>query len=232
MYKPDFSPIDVQASVLTVPDRMDPTKSVTRYIPAFADTSAPPAPQARIDLQTMTIPLANDRSTVLNQSVGNEFRVVQASNDKVGALNNAMQEIQRIAPTGVGDNKQANTDIPGYKFPDNTTISAQTLRTLNSTVDAAGQPVWKLFKFKPDPPDVNGAGPFTIEKMQDGKTFSQVTTIMKSAVDQASQNNQLEMTTLQGLTNKYNQSIETMSDLVSKFADLNGKLVGNFHPLK
>ena len=68
--------------------------------------------------------------------------------------------------------------------------------------------------------------------MASGKTFAQVTTIMKSAVDQASQNNQLEMTTLQGLTNKYNQSIETMSDLVSKFNDLNGKLAGNFRPLR
>jgi hypothetical protein len=55
---------------------------------------------------------------------------------------------------------------------------------------------------------------------------------MKSVVDQASQNNQLEMTTLQGLTNKYNQSIETMSDLVSKFADLGSKLVSNFRPLR
>jgi hypothetical protein len=144
-----------------------------------------------------------------------------------GSVNNAMQELQRISPTGVNDNKQSNVDVPGYTFSPAQTISKQTLETLQATKDASGASVMSLFAFTTN---ANGSG--TITKMNDGKTFAQITSIMKSAVDQASQNNQLEMTTLQGLTNKYNQSIETMSDLVSKFNDLNAKLAGNFHPLR
>jgi hypothetical protein len=212
IFLPDFSTIDVQAKV--------DTKG--RLYPVFGGPGDLVA-----DLQTMTIPLANDRSTALNQSVANEFRVVQASNDKVGQLNNAMQELQRISPTGVADNKQANVDVPAFNFDPDVTISKQSYETLLATKDAGGSSVMGLFSYS-----VNGNGSATITKMADGKTFAQVTNTMKSAVDQASQNNQLEMTTLQGLTNKYNQSIETMSDLVSKFNDLNAKLAGNFHPLR
>jgi len=217
MFIPDFSPIDVKAKSVEVADRSDPTKTVPRLVPAFSDPAGTIA-----DLQMITIPLANDRSTVLNAAVANEFRVVQASNDKVGALNNAMQELQSHSPTGVGDNKQANVDIPTFDFNPDFTLSAQTVDTLSKTKDASGSSVLSLFKMSGN----------TVTGMADGKTWSQVTNIMKSAVDQASQNNQLEMTTLQGLTNKYNQSIETMSDLVSKFTDLNGKLAGNFRPLR
>lgn len=211
MFMPDFSPIDVAAKL----------DAKGRLVAVFDGSETTIA-----DLQTMTIPLANDRSTVLNQAVANEFRVVQASNDKVGELNNAMQEIQKISPTGVNDSKQSNVDVSGYTFNPAQTISKQTLDTLLATKDASGTGVMSLFTYTSN---ANGA---TITAMASGKTFSQVTTIMKSAVDQASQNNQLEMTTLQGLTNKYNQSIETMSDLVSKFNDLNGKLAGNFRPLR
>jgi len=212
IFMPDFSPIDVAAKV----------DAKGRLVAVFDGSQTTIA-----DLQTLTIPLANDRSTALNQSVANEFRVVQASNDKVGALNNAMQELQRISPTGVADNKQANVDVPGFNFDPDVTISKQTYETLLATKDAGGSSVMGLFSYS-----VNANGSATITKMADGKTFAQVTNIMKSAVDQASQNNQLEMTTLQGLTNKYNQSIETMSDLVSKFNDLNAKLAGNFRPLR
>jgi len=218
IFMPDFSPIDVKAKTQTVADRNDQSKTVDRLVPAFS------GPGTIADMQAITIPLANDRSTVLNAAVANEFRVVQGSNDKVGALNNAMQELQAHSPTGVGDNKQANVDIPEFDLTD-FTLSQQTYDTLSKTNDASGTSVLSLFKFDTnDPKKVIG--------MAAGKTWSQVTNIMKSAVDQASQNNQLEMTTLQGLTNKYNQSIETMSDLVSKFTDLNGKLAGNFRPLR
>ena len=99
MFMPDFSPIDVAA-------KLDAKTVWSQFSTVSESTIA--------DLQTMTIPLANDRSTVLNQSVSNEFKVVQASNDKVGELNNAMQEIQKISPTGVNDSKQSNVDVSGY----------------------------------------------------------------------------------------------------------------------
>src|SRR6476661_8498940 len=111
MFMPDFSPIDVAAKL----------DSKGRLFAVFDGSETTIA-----DLQTMTIPLANERSTVLNQSVTNEFRVVQASNEKVGELNNAMQELQRISPTGVNDNKQSNVDVPGYTFSPAQTISKQT----------------------------------------------------------------------------------------------------------
>lgn len=215
IFMPDFSPIDVKAKTQAVPDRGDPTKTVNRLIPAFNNTQT-----VITDMQSITIPLANDRSTVLNASVANEFKVVQASNDKVSALNNALQELQSHSPAGQQDN-QAKVDIPSFDLTD-FTLSQQTIDTLSNTKDASGASVLSLFKR-------NGN---TITGMQDNKTWAMVTNIMKSAVDQASQNNQLEMTTLQGLTNKYNQSIETMSDLVSKFTDLNGKLASNFRPLR
>lgn len=215
IFAPDFSKIDVAV------------KSANGKLVSVLDPAHDGAASARADLQSLTIPLANDRSVALNASVANEFRIVQASNDKIGRLNNAMQELQRISPTGTGDNKQANVDIPKFDFNPDVSISAQTAQTLNETKDAAGVSVLSLFDATK-----NGDGSYTIKAMADKKTFAQVTTIMKSAVDQASQNNQLEMTTLQGLTNKYNQSIETMSDLVSKFTDLNGKLAGNFRPLR
>jgi hypothetical protein len=213
VFMPDFSPIDVAVKL----------DSNGRPIAVF-DGSA----TAIVDLQTVTIPLANERSTVLNQSVQNEFRIVQASNDRINELNNAMQELQRISPTGVNDNKQANVDVPTFVFSPTVALSQQTIDTLRGLKDASGTPISDLFAFG----DGNNAPTNHVVSMNSGKTFSQVTTIMKSAVDQASQNNQLEMTTLQGLTNKFNQSIETMSDLVSKFTDLNGKLAGNFRPLR
>ena len=210
IFMPDFSSIDVAVKA----------DAKGRLVPSFDGGAT-----ARVDLQAVTIPLANERSTVLNASVANEFKVVQASNDRISALNNATQELQRISPTGVNDSKQANVDVPAVGI--NQDISAQTAATLTATKDASGASVLSLFVTS-----ANADGTTHIDRLADGKTFSQATSIMKSAVDQSSQNNQLEMTTLQGLTNKYNQSIETMSDLVSKFTDLGGKLAGNFRPLR
>jgi hypothetical protein len=217
IFMPDFAPIDVRVK----PDPDPLNSGRTRLVPVFSDVGT-----TRVDLQTMTIPLANDRSTVLNAAVANQFKVIQAANDRVSELNLALQELQRISPTGVNDQKQANVDVPGASIGQN--ISRQAWDILATVTDATGASVQSLFVGA----EIGQQAQLTVVGLNAGKTFSQATTIMKSAVDQASQNNQLEMTTLQGLTNKFNQSIETMSDLVSKFTDLNGKLAGMFRPLR
>jgi hypothetical protein len=216
-FKISFSSIDARAQ--TEFDPTDPTGQAKRLVPAFNNLGDP------TDLLSLTVPLANDRTSKLFKSVGNQYKVLNASNGRIGALNFAMQELQRISPTGQED-KQAKTEIPGQAI--NGTISSQAWETLKSVKDASNKAVTDMFVATTS---ADGKT-VTISKMQANNTFNQVTTIMKSAVDQASQNNQLEMTNLQGLTNKYNQSIETLSDLVSKFADIGSKLVGNFRPLR
>jgi len=221
----------IDAQFRTETDPTNPSK--TRFV------AAPDIEKGNnfTDLATLTVPLANDRALVLNGAVTNQFKTLGDANERIGALNFAMQELQKISPTGVTDNK-AKTDIPGYDWPSDPPknifhprISKQAWLTLSSVKDASGTAVTDLFVAT----GPHGAEPnqyYDIDKMKPDKTFAQVTTIMKSAIDQASQNNQLEMTSLQGLTNKYNQSIETMSDLVSKFADIGSKLVSNFRPLR
>src|SRR4051794_20381100 len=114
-YKPDFSTIDVK---VRSDANHNPLLTNGRY-KVVLDGSTP---VTTVDLQAITIPLANDRSTALNQSVANEFRVVQASNDRIGALNNAMQELQGISPTGVNDDKQAKVDVPQFDFDPDVTL--------------------------------------------------------------------------------------------------------------
>ena len=50
---------------------------------------------------------------------------------------------------------------------------------------------------------------------------------MESRIDELTSNDQLDMITLQSMVSKQNNAIEMVSNLTSKFSQLNDKIVGN-----
>ena len=182
-------------------------------MPDPAVTTAPPISGSYLDLlgqiaasgdvEAVIISLAADRANALDSTIRSQVADMRTRNDRINALNSALNELRSIAPT------EANgTSLRG-------TLSQGSFNTLNSVKLNNGTTLASSL-LNGSHNGVNAAGDF--ERLQEA---------VKTEIDSQSSSSQLEMIQLQGFINKRNQMVELISNLVQKFSTLGDKIIGN-----
>ena len=96
----------------------------------------------RGELRDLMVPVAGDRASALAEAAANHKFFVEQGNAWVGRLQRALQELERIRPTGKAIDKQ------GGDGKIDATISAETANTLWNIMDTSNQRfLQKYFNF-------------------------------------------------------------------------------------
>lgn len=156
------------------------------------------------DIEAVILALAADRANALDSTIRSQVQDMKLRNERINALNSALNELRTISPT------EAN----GKDFRNGSVLSTTSFNTLNGIKLSNGSTVASLLNDSRT--GVDEAGDF--EKIQEA---------IKTEIDSQSSSSQLEMIQLQGFINKRNQMVELMSNLIQKFSQLGDKVIGN-----
>jgi hypothetical protein len=167
------------------------------------------------NLETFLLALCADRSNLLNAVSQGQAADMQKTNEKIGKLNKALNELRAVAPSedkkdaGIGMNSQL-----GFKG-----LTTETIQTLKDNGIN-----YQDFAY--------GSGNYTrggngTDKLKSDGAWQRMMESVKTQIDTLSSTSQLDMIKLQGMINKSNQSVEMMTNLVQKFAGTKDKIIGN-----
>ena len=201
-----------------------------------------------MDLETAMMTVQSNRANLLETQLKDQIASVQAKNDQIAKLNQALGLLNKAAAAMPSDAKagdKINDAVKGNDY--------QLEKEVNSALDAAGvrpfsetngewsgkgrTQAWNASTNPSSTTDtknaagevtkkaavyVGGLGGNTTKGQLDG-AIQQV----KSQIDAASNSQQMDMLRLQSLSNKRNEAFETMTNFIKKMQDSRSSIIGN-----
>ena len=175
-----------------------------------------------LDIETALMAVQSNRANLLESQLKDQVSAVQAKNEQISKLNQALGDLNKLAALFSGDAK-ADAKLGDAKgFWDN---NALTERTANDALNAAGLTGlfsntsghltnWQPFPYGPCSTTTKGQLDGAIQQL-------------KSQIDSMSNTQQMDMLRLQSLSNKRNEAFEIMTNFVKKNNDNRASIVGN-----
>ncbi|MDG0792115.1 hypothetical protein OMP38_15510 [Cohnella ginsengisoli] len=152
-----------------------------------------------MDLETAMMAVQSNRASALEQQLKDQIAAVQAKNDQIAKLNQALASANRLLGVFGGD---AKADTP---VPSNATSGA---------IAAELQTALKNASLSDPLPSAKGQLEGLIQKI-------------KSQIDALANSQQMDMLRLQSLSNKRNEAFDTMSNFIQKMQDSRSSIIGN-----
>ena len=158
-------------------------------------------------LEAFLLRIGADRSRALEQSVRNEAAENRAGNALVNQINEVLQELNIAAP----DPDEGDTSL-AERLSDRTVAFLRSIRP-----NGNNQNLFDAF-IRED----NGVQ----ETINDGD-FQRLTEAVRTEIDQATSDSQLNLIRLQGLINRSNQATEYVTNVVQRFSGLQDRVTPN-----
>ncbi len=176
---------------------------------AITATSVPPLDDATLEgLLTL---FGAQRARALEASVRNEATENRAANAKVNQLNTALQTLGAAEPSS--DTKDAPLSI---SLP----ISVvTTLSTIRFDANLVENPFARFLSFD------NNINRHTVRNNGD---YARLREVVRTEVDKASSDSQLNLIRMQGIINRSNQAAEFITNIVQRFSGVEDRINPNF----
>ncbi|MGY6268541.1 hypothetical protein ACXIUT_02535 [Achromobacter denitrificans] len=177
-----------------------------------------------MDLETALMMVQGERVKLLDAQLKSQIDEVQKRNTEIAKLNEAMNSLNALAglfKSGKdGATKMKDGDIPDWNDAgtENDNRYNQMRDAMWSAMGEAGMDLnTDKYKLKVD----NG-----ISNVTKGSLETAIQAI-KNKVDALSNTQQMDMTRLQGMTNKRNEAFDVMTNFVKKMQDSRSSIIGN-----
>jgi hypothetical protein len=181
-----------------------------------------------MDLETALMAVQSNRANLLETQLKDQIASVQAKNDQIAKLNQALGAMNKAAALFPSD---AKADARFDSVSDFGGVGIQAEREANSALVTAG-----ITKPGLSTNTADGGGLTTgSARYADGGLRGDVTKgkldgfiqQLKSQIDAQSNSQQMDMLRLQSLSNKRNEAFETMTNFIKKMQDNRSSIVGN-----
>jgi hypothetical protein len=171
------------------------------------------------DMEGMLIAFGIERAQTMEQAVKAKIADMRSRNAEIQDLQAAMQYFRAAKPGK--DEKGKSFEVNGNKIsPDNAEFQRhKAVLEKHGLYNGIKEVEKRDWMGRP-------TGEKTVELAKKGG-FRDLIANMESKIDELTSNDQLDMITLQSMVSKQNNAIEMVSNLTSKFAQLNDKIVGN-----
>lgn len=178
-----------------------------------------------MDLETALMAVQTNRANLLETQLKDQIAAVQAKNDQIAKLNQALGELNKLAANFPSDAKAGDKIDKYVKNND-----YQREKEINSVLSEAG-----VRPFSQDNGDWSGRGRMIGEAVYDGGLGGNTTKgqldgaiqQLKSLIDSQSNSQQMDMLRLQSLSNKRNEAFDLMTNFIKKMQDSRSSIVGN-----
>lgn len=160
------------------------------------------------DMESVLLSFAIERAQNMEGAVKAKIADMRSRNADIQELQKAMQYLRSVKPEK--DEKDKKLEVNGNAIK----TSDPQYQAAKATLEKHG--LWN--NLKEDKGEV---------KLGKKDAFADIIANLESKIDQLTSNDQLDMITLQSMVSKQNNAIEMASNLTSKFAQLNDKIVGN-----
>lgn len=181
------------------------------------------APLDDAGLEALLLQVGAQRSRALEQSVRNETVENRASNARVNQLNSVLQDIRALQPSEDEENSILGDGLfsgQNSALPESTRTLLDNLRTNDGTSFSDAFLRSETLNF--------GGQSFFLQRVRNDGDYQRLTENVRSEVDQASSDAQLNLIRLQGLINRNNQATEFVTNVVQRFSGLSDRIIPNF----
>lgn len=175
-----------------------------------------------MDLETAMMAVQSNRANLLEAQLKDQIAQVQAKNDQISKLNDAMGLLSKLQ-SNIPAKAEAGEKLTNYLKADDCALEKQ----INTALDQAG-----IAPFKPAN-DGKGGRTETgwlaggISGLATKGELEGVIQELKSKIDSASNSQQMDMLRLQSLSNKRNEAFDLMTNFIKKMQDNRSSIVGN-----
>ncbi|CUJ61755.1 hypothetical protein [Achromobacter dolens] len=177
-----------------------------------------------MDLETALMAVQNERVKLLDAQLQNQIKEVQGRNEQIAKLNEAMNSLNALAGL-FKSGKDGATKMQDGDIPDWNKAGTANDNRYNQMRDA----MWKAMgdagmDLNTDKYQLQVDG--GISKVTKGSLDTAIQAI-KNKVDALSNTQQMDMTRLQGMTNKRNEAFDVMTNFLKKMQDSRSSIIGN-----
>ena len=165
--------------------------------------------------------MQSNRANLLEAQLKDQIAGVQAKNDQISKLNQALGQLNKVAAMFPSDAK-ADARIDSVKGMNANNWEAP--HTANNALKTAGLTPFSTTNAHTTDGQVyaGGIGGETTKGQLDGQIQQ-----IKSQIDSMSNSQQMDMLRLQSLSNKRNESFEIMTNFIKKMQDSRSAILGN-----
>jgi hypothetical protein len=160
------------------------------------------------DMESVLLAFGIERAQNMESAVKAKIADMRSRNADIQELQKAMQYLRSVKPEK--DEKDKKLEVNGSAIK----TSDPQYQAAKATLEKHG--LWSNIK------EDKGEA-----KLGKKDAFADIIANLESRIDELTSNDQLDMITLQSMVSKQNNAIEMVSNLTSKFAQLNDKIVGN-----
>jgi prefoldin subunit 5 len=164
-----------------------------------------------MDLETALMMVQGERVKLLDAQLQNQINEVQKRNTEIAKLNDAMNSLNALAAM-FKSGKDGATKMKDGSEGDRDGVGA----TMRKAMGEAGMDL-NTDKYKLDG---------NIGDVTKGSIETAIQAI-KNKVDALSNTQQMDMTRLQGMTNKRNEAFDVMTNFIKKMQDSRSSIIGN-----
>ena len=178
-----------------------------------------------LDLESALMAVQSNRANLLEAQLKDQIAGVQAKNDQISKLNQALGELNKLAAQFPADAKadhKINDQVKANDYHQEKVIN-ESLKQAGVTPFTQGKDDWSGRGRLLDNSVFNGGvGGNTTKGQVDGAVQQ-----LKSQIDSMSNSQQMDMLRLQSLSNKRNESFEIMTNFIKKMQDNRSAILGN-----
>lgn len=175
---------------------------------ALSATSVPPLDDA--SLEGLLTLFGAQRARALEQSVRNEASENRASNALVNRLNSALQSLGAVEPASDTKDTPLRAELPGE--------SVLTIVAIRFGATSVDHPIGRFLS-------TNSSGQRIVVNNGD---FARLREAVRTEVDKASSDSQLNLIRMQGIINRSNQATEFITNVVQRFSGVEDRINPNF----
>ncbi|MGE8689086.1 MAG: hypothetical protein ACN6PJ_18215 [Achromobacter sp.] len=177
-----------------------------------------------VDLETALMMVQGERVKLLDAQLQNQINEVQKRNTEIGKLNEAMNSLNALAGL-FKSGKDGGTKMKDGEIPDWNKAGTENDNRYNQMRDA----MWKAMgeagmDLNTDKYQLKVDG--GVSNVTKGSIETAIQAI-KNKVDALSNTQQMDMTRLQGMTNKRNEAFDVMTNFIKKMQDSRSSIIGN-----
>lgn len=183
-----------------------------------------------LDLESAMMAVQSQRANLLEAQLKDQISSVQAKNEQISKLNQALGALNKIAAQ-FGASASSSTKLSDTPAKDN---DYQMEKDANSALASAGLQLSPNTKGRMNADgvtakDSNGNTWFTggVNGSSTKGDIDGMVQQLKSQIDGMSNSQQMDMLRLQSLSNKRNEAFETMTNFIKKMQDSRSAILGN-----
>ena len=173
-----------------------------------------------MDLETALMMVQSQRVSLLDQSLNDQIKEVQARNELTASLND-----MQAALNGLKAALPSKDPKPGDRVadtPENRALAAK-FASHSHALDRGTSPVGVSGAIGED----NAVSSSQISSLPTREDLEKMITSLKSEIDTNSNTQQMDMLRLQSMSNKRNEAFDVMTNFVKKMQDSRSSIIGN-----